>query len=47
MKKVLLDSNRKVINKTENGIPFVVTFHPRLKILQKIIGKNFHLLYIE
>ena len=34
-------------NKTEKGIPFVVTFHPRLKILQKIIDKNLYLLYIN
>ena len=47
MNKFLLDNNRKISNKTEKGIPFVVTFHPRLKILQKIIDKNLHLLYIN
>ena len=35
MKKVLGDSNRKKNNKTKKGIPFVVTFHPRFKILQQ------------
>ena len=39
MKKVL-GEYRKVNNKTEKGIPVVVTFHPRLKILQNIIDKN-------
>ena len=46
MKKVLDGNNRKV-NKTEKGIPSVVTFNPRLKILQKIIGKNFYLLHMN
>ena len=40
MKKVLSGNARKVNNETEKGIPFVVTFHPRLMILQKIIDKN-------
>ena len=40
MKKLLCGSNRKVNNKTEKGIAFVVTFHSRLKILQKIIHKK-------
>ena len=35
MKKVLGDSNRKVDNNVEKGIPFVVTSHPRLKIFQR------------
>ena len=47
MKKVLDGNNRKVNNKTEKGIPFVVTFNPRLKILQKIIDKNFYLLHMN
>ena len=35
-------------NKPEKGIPFVVTFHPRLKILQKIIDdKNLYLLHMN
>ena len=47
MNKFLLDNNRKISNKAEKGIPFVVTFHPILKILQKIIDKNLHRLYIN
>ena len=47
MKKVLGDNNRKVNNKTEKVISFVVTFHLRLKILQKIIDKNLYLLYMN
>ena len=44
MKKVLGDNNKKVNNKMEKGIPFVVTVYPRLKILEKIIDKNLNLL---
>ena len=40
MKQVLGGNNRKLNNKIEKGIPFLVTFHPRLKIFQKIINKN-------
>ena len=47
IKKVLSDNNRKVNNKTEKRIPFIVIFHPRLKILQKIIDKNLYLLYMN
>ena len=43
MKKVLGDKNKKVNNKTEKEISFVVTVHPRLKILQKIIAKKLYL----
>ena len=43
MKKVLGDKNKKVNNKTEKEISFVVTVHPRLKILQKIIDKKLYL----
>ena len=32
MKKILGGKNRKVNNKTEKGMPFVVTFHFRYKI---------------
>ena len=44
MKKVLGEKKKKVNNKTEKRIPFVITFHLRLKILQKIIDENFYLL---
>ena len=44
-RQVLCDErNNRVNNKTEKEIPFVVTFYPRLKILQKIIDKNVYLL---
>ena len=46
MEQVLGDKNKKINNKTEKEIPFVVTFHPRFKILQKIIDKNLYLLYM-
>ena len=41
MKKVLVDKKKKVKNKTEKGIPFVVTFQPRLIFLEDIVEKNF------
>ena len=47
MKKVLGDNNRKVNNKTEKGIPFAVTSHPKFKILQKIIDKILYLPYMD
>ena len=47
MTKFLSDINKKVNKKTEKGIPFVVIFHPRLKILQKIIYKNLYLFYMN
>ena len=47
MKKYLGCSNRKIYNKTEKGIPVAVTYHSSLKILQKIIDKNLHLLYMN
>ena len=47
MNKVLGGNSNKVNNNTEKRIPFVVTFHPRLKILQKIIDKNLYLLYMN
>ena len=47
MKKVLCGNSGKVNKKTEKGIPFVVTFHTWLKILQKIIDKNLYLLHMN
>ena len=47
MKKVLGDKNRMVNNKTEKGTLFIVIFHPRFKILQKIIDMNLYLLYMN
>ena len=34
-------------NRQEKGIPFVVTFHPKLKVLQNIINKHLCLLYMN
>ena len=47
MKKTLCGNSGKVNKKTEKGIPFVVTFHTWLKILQKIIDKNLYLLHMN
>ena len=34
-------------NRQKKGTPFVVTFHPKLKVLQNIINKHLYLLYIN
>ena len=34
-------------NRQKKGIPFVVTFHPKLKVLQNIINKHLYLLYMN
>ena len=39
--------DKKINNKTENNLTFVITYHPRLKILQKLIDKNLYLLYMN
>ena len=44
LKNVLGDKNKKVNYKKEKGIPFVFTFYPRLKVLQKIVYKNLYVL---
>ena len=33
--------------KSATGVPFVVTYHPRLKALSKIIHENLNLLYMN
>ena len=43
LKNVLGDNNRKINYKAEKVIPFVDTFYPRLKVLQKIVYKNFYM----
>ena len=40
-------NNKQVDNKRKKKIPLVVTFHPRLKTLQKIIDKNLYLLFMN
>ena len=48
MEKVNFRENKKNsgINK-KKGIPFVVTYHPKLKNLSKIIKDNLYLLYMN
>ena len=43
MKKVSFGENRSK-TKSVTGMPFVVTYHPRLKALGKIIHENLNLL---
>ena len=48
MCKVRFNSeNSRFNNKQEKGVPFVVTFHPHLKVLQRIVDKRLHLLYMN
>ena len=48
MKKVRFNhSNFTGKHNSKKGIPFVVTYHPLLKSLSKIISKNLHLLYMN
>ena len=35
------------MQQTKKGIPFVVTFHPKLNVLQNIINKHLYLLYMN
>ena len=44
--KFNLDKKRSN-NRQKNEMPFVVTFHPKLKVLQNIINKHFYLLYMN
>ena len=39
--------NKRSNNRQKKGIPFVVTFHPKLKVLQNIINKFLYLLYMN
>ena len=48
MTKVKLNvDNKRSNNRQKRGIPFAVTFHPELKVLQNIINKHLHLLYMN
>ena len=48
MCKVRFNSeNRRFNNKQEKEVPFVVTFHSHLKVLQRIVDKHLHLLYMN
>ena len=46
MKKVNFRESRSK-TKSAIGVPFVVTYHPRLKTLGKIIHENLNLLYMN
>ena len=39
--------NKRSNNRQKRGIPFVVTFHPKLKVLQNIINKHLYLLHMN
>ena len=39
------ETNKK--NKSQNGVPFVVTYHPLLNSLYSIIRKNLYLLNMD
>ena len=40
-------ANKKSNNRQKKGVPFVVTFYPKLKIFENIINKHFYLLYMN
>ena len=39
--------NKRSNNRQRKGAPVVVTFHPKLKVLQNIINKHLYLLYMN
>ena len=39
--------NKRSNDRLKKGIPFAVTFHPKLKVLQNIINKRLYLLYVN
>ena len=39
--------NKRSNNRQKEGVPFVVTFHPKLRVLQNIINKHLYLLYMN
>ena len=45
--RVKIGKNKQNRNKSAKGLPFVVTYHPLLKSLGKILHDNIHLLYIK
>ena len=47
MSKVKFNVDNKRSNNRKKGIPFVVTFHPKLMVLQNIINKHLYLLYMN
>ena len=40
-------ADSRIKTKSDTGVPFVVTYHPRLKAVGKIINEILHLLYIN
>ena len=48
MRKVKFNvDNKRSNNRQKKGIPFAVTFHPKVKVLQNIINKYLYLLYMN
>ena len=47
MKKIKFKSNEKTEKSKSKGVPFVVTYHPSLNCLYKIIRGNTYLLYMN
>ena len=48
MRKVKLNvDNKRSNNRQRKGLPFVVTFHPKLKVLQNIFNKHLSLLHVN
>ena len=39
--------NKRSNNRQKEGVPFVITFHPKLRVLQNIINKHLYLLYMN
>ena len=39
--------NKRSNNRQKKGVSFVVTFHPKVKVLQNIINKHLYLLYMN
>ena len=46
-KKVRFSKQGQKSKKVENGVPFVVTYHPLLNKLSSIIHRNLYLLYVN
>ena len=39
--------NKRSNNRQKKGVSFVITFHPKVKVLQNIINKHLYLLYMN
>ena len=45
--KFIPNVNNRNKGKSINGVPFVLTYHPKFKSLNKILTKNLYLLYMD